>query len=739
MIMTQILTKPLIVPEYNNGSIKLYTPNLTGEPTVNAPYSVNLQALLDILFPGQERIARPNCCKLQGVDLFVALSSINSQAVLKLPNYLNNPTTAQTQAFVFTLDGLDYVDLAFDQTGNLYVAEGNFENNQIVRYSGTTVGYPGAAAASNNNYTTRTVIGNGGRISYFANLVFDSFGNLWVTDYFNHRIVAFDAVGLGNGTNSYHILANASGTLAVANTVAGLNATTTRLFSQPEGLDFDSFASTANLWVANNNDGRNGVVLPLTSLIKITKTLQNAVLATPNGGTVTPIAADANTKFFIYQVPNSGAGRPQFGGLQIDKATGRLYVNEQVEGKGRAYDVGAIAATPATSANSVLNIVSTNPGNGGIALLALGAFVADTPLDTGLEPDISTTQPWQSLAISIVQANGGPLATLPPSEEVLGGQPCYLYVEVKNFGATPTLGIERLNLSWAKASAGLSWPKPWDGSVFDLPSSPSSPASPLGGTIQTGVVIPVIPAFDKVVVGPVPWSNAPDPSKYTIQDGHFCLLARVVTPGLGAAGMSFPEGNDLVTNALKNARIAWRNIHIIKAVPFKIGERAGVQLANYGGATLTTRITFEVLNPEGQPIKVPAGSIQISASGPSLAALQQSSLEGVFQGEEPVALPNPDIGIDNLVLIPNQTILFNVDYQPVGSQDAYAVRVSQFAKEAAGERLIGGQTFVNGQVQGFPIKPPLPNSESPLTPSIPKGFWWFLLLILTLFILYLVL
>ena len=731
--MSAILTKALVVPEFTNGSIKLYTPNPgTGGAFVNNPYTINLQTILNNLFPGQGRIPKPNCCKLRGVDLFIALSSENSQAVLKLPSYLNNPATAQAQAFVFTLDGNDYVGFAFDKTGNLYVAEGNFLDNQIVRYSGTNIGYPGAGAASGNNYATKTVIGNAGTTSYFANLVFDASGNLWVTDYRNHRVVAFDAVGLGNGTNRYHILANTIGSIAVANTVAGLNTPTTRLFSQQEGLDFGSFASTANLWVANNNDGGGGVSMPLTSLVKVTKTLQDTVLATPNGGTVTPVVGDANTKLFIYQMPNGGAGRPQFGGLQVDKATGRLYVNEQIDGKGRAYDLGAIAATPATANNSLLNIVSTNPGNGGLALLELGAFVSDTASDLGLEPDTSTAQPWESLAISIVQANGGTLATLPPSENVLGGQPCYLYVEVKNFGDTPTLGIEKLDLRWAKASAGLDWPQTWVGSVFDKPPFQTSP---MGGTIQTGVDIQVIPAFGKVVVGPIPWNNAPDPSKYTAQDGHFCLLARIVTPGLGADGMSYPEGNNIITNALNNARIAWRNIHIIGTSKI-IGDRAGVQLANYTGTAITARIGFEVLNREGQPIQVPTGSVLISASGTSLAAFQQSSLEGLFKGEEPIPLPNVETGIDDLVLSPGQTVQFIVDYQSVNPQEDYAVRVSQFAKEATGERLIGGQTFVNGQVQGFPINPNPPEADPPSNFNIPKGFWWFLLLILVLLILY---
>ncbi len=322
---------------------------------------------------------------------------------------------------------------------------------------------------------------------------------------------------------------------------------------------------------------------------------------------------------------------------------------------------------------------------------------------------------------------------MPPSEDVLGGQTSYLYVEVNNFSAYPTLGIEQLDLRWAKASAGLSWPKPWDGTVFD---APPFQASSLGGIIQSGVTIPAIPPFGKVVVGPLPFTNTPDPSKFTAQDGHFCLLARIVTPGLGAEGMSYPEGSDLVANVIYNARIAWRNIHIIKAIPFEIGDRAGVQLANYTGTVVSARIGFEVLNRDGNLIEVPTGSIRILASGTSLAALQQSSLEGLFREEEPIPLPNIKAGIDNLSLAPGQVVNFIVNYQAVNPQEPYAVRVTQFVKESTGERLIGGQTFVHGQVQGFAIKLDPLEPELPSTLNIPKGLWWFLLLILVLLILY---
>jgi hypothetical protein len=303
----QILTKPLVVPEYTAALVKLYTDASEGAPglILTAPkYTVNVQSLLTSLFPG--RIAAANACALNGDDLFISNSSqgspaTSSQCIFKVPHYLTQPGTAVTQAFVFTLVGNDYVGMAFDTAGDLYAAEGNFLDNHVFKYTGTGKTYPGPALAAGSNYATRLDLGNAGATSYFANLAFDVAGNLWVSDYLNNRIVVFDWAGLG-GTNSYHVLENCDGSIPVANTDAALSGNASYLFAQPEGLDFDA---AGNLWVANNNDNAGGVQNPRTSIVQITRKLQAAVLATAPGGVLKPTAAQSNAGFFIYQIPNN--------------------------------------------------------------------------------------------------------------------------------------------------------------------------------------------------------------------------------------------------------------------------------------------------------------------------------------------------------------------------------------------------------------------------------------------------
>jgi hypothetical protein len=232
---------------------------------------------------------------------------------------------------------------------------------------------PTGAAAAADSYTAKTVIGNAGATSYFGDLAFDSGGNLWVADYENSRVVAFDAAKLGS-TDTWHSLTNGAGALAAANTTTGLTGTTANLFAEPEGVAFDGAGASANLWVGNNNDGGAGVLNTLTSLVKITPTLQSAILATSADTAVGASSIEANSNVFVYNVPNNlDHTRPQFGGVAIDTAANVLYANEEIGGDARAYALATIAGTPLDPSSTLLPVTTTNPGNGGLALV-------DTPI-----------------------------------------------------------------------------------------------------------------------------------------------------------------------------------------------------------------------------------------------------------------------------------------------------------------------------------------------------------------------
>src|SRR6516225_9969780 len=100
------LTRPLVVPEYETADVKLYVAHPVTDDTIPVPsYTVDVQHVLSTMFPG--RTAKANSCALLGDDLFISNSSSDSQCIFKIPDYLVGGGLAETEAFVFTLDGGD--------------------------------------------------------------------------------------------------------------------------------------------------------------------------------------------------------------------------------------------------------------------------------------------------------------------------------------------------------------------------------------------------------------------------------------------------------------------------------------------------------------------------------------------------------------------------------------------------------------------------------------------------------
>ncbi|SEQ40313.1 hypothetical protein SAMN04488038_10667 [Solimonas aquatica] len=700
--MSANLSKSLIVPEYKNGKVSAYIPDpMSGAAQAYPSYQIDVQAIIDSLFPGQGRIAAPNACALHGNDLFIACSSPNAQCVLKLADYLHLGREASAKAFVFTLDGNDYVGMAFDAANLLYVAEGNFGDNQIVQYSGTGGGYPGAATAGQDNYSTRIVLGNAGKTSYFANLVFDAAGNLWASDYQNHRVVVFTPTAAGW---QWRELSNLSGPIPVANSTAALSAPSGFLFAQPEGLDFDA---AGNLWVANNNDGSGGVKNGKTSLVRLSPALQAALLSQAPGSSHTPPLASANNSFFIYQLPNlnnNAGAQPQLGGLQIDRALGRLYVNEEAGLNGRAYDIATLAGIGTTTAGNDLSVTSTNPGNGGLVLVSSHAavlYIRDAPGDSGAEPDVSTTRPWETGEIWPRQIADGGLV----QQDLAPGQPAVLYARVINRGLTPSDGSEVLRSYWVRASTGLAVPGNWNG---------ASPGN--GGMINAQVPIPVIAAGGSALV-PTNWPNPPTPASAADSDTHYCLLAHITQPG-AAAFAGFP-GSDLMSDVLALRSVAWRNIHIIAPNTIqKMGRfptLGVVRVQNTSTREISTQLEFEILDGHRRAARHEGAQLLLEPHGRLLEQLAGAhhALEAPYPGI--YQLRDPKRGLPQLRLAPGETQSLTLSYVLEKAVKGFAIRVTQYALEGETRTIIGGQTFVFGEVAGFTSLPAVqPAAASPV-------------------------
>jgi hypothetical protein len=207
----------------------------------------------------------------------------------------------------------------------------------------------------------------------------------------------------------------------------------------------------------------------------------------------------------------------------------------------------------------------------------------DTADDIGNEPNNDSTVHYLSDDIWVRNQNDG-TADLEHQNPIYrpAGPDNYVYVRVRNRGCTdPASGT--VKLYWAKASSGLAWPQPWDGTV----GVPALMGNPIG-TQATGSVPPggfVILAF--------PWAppNPADYASFGADSSHFCLLSRIETDPVSPFGMTFPEGGDLGTNVKNNNNIVWKNISIVtESTPG--GRLSGVTVGDLTGKRQVARVIF---------------------------------------------------------------------------------------------------------------------------------------------------
>ena len=148
-----------------------------------------------------------------------------------------------------------------------------------------------------------------------------------------------------------------------------------------------------------------------------------------------------------------------------------------------------------------------------------------TAPDTGNEPDANMVglSMWRSKAIwnrTTVGSTGG-------HQNPEYGQPNEINVNVKNRGAATAFNTT-VEVYWAHAATGLSWPADWN----------------LLGTDTIGSLA--------VGAATVKWTP---PST-----GHYCLIARLVNP---QDPMTNPETSNINYNTRYNNNIAWRNMNVV--------------------------------------------------------------------------------------------------------------------------------------------------------------------------------
>lgn len=309
--------------------------------------------------------------------------------------------------------------------------------------------------------------------------------------------------------------------------------------------------------------------------------------------------------------------------------------------------------------------------------------IRDVMGDTGAEPDTLTAIGWESPDVWPRQTADG----LPTPEEIMGGQPAVVYVRVHNHGTAATDDNLTVRLYWAKASAGLSWPAPWNGSIAGH-----------GGMIGAPKPVGVIPPSGSAQLEFV-WNAAPDPMQFA-GDGHFCLLAVVTVAA--AADFSEFEGPNLNENVLAMNTVAWRNIHILPSAMDRFGR---IVVSNPTDRPMTARLAFEVLDSDGRVIAPARHAVTVTAEGAHLETLRahqqatpselDSSDRTVFRVRDPVK------GIGPIALQPHAELQLTLHRQVRDEGRGMAIRAIQFEERDGGRVAIGGQTFVAGSVRGL--------------------------------------
>lgn len=314
----------------------------------------------------------------------------------------------------------------------------------------------------------------------------------------------------------------------------------------------------------------------------------------------------------------------------------------------------------------------------------------DNADDDGTEPDPSTLPMYISDDIWVRRQNDGVLNQEHQNPEYRppGSMSNYVYVRVRNRACSGSGSASgTVKLYWAKASASLSWPAPWDGSV----------ATPvlMGGFIGSQSVT-VAGGDEELLVFPWWPPNPADYASFGADRAHFCLLSRIETATTSPYGMTTPEGSNLWANVKNSNNIVWKNITVVDELPGG-GRMAVVVIANFTDQIMQASLVFIAPRQECIPI-FQWGEVVVDL-GESLYSLWK---EGGRKGagikeleDRKILIKKSGASIDNLELEPQALYPVRLRFIPGEKQQpgvhVYALDVLH--KDTCKE-TIGGQRFI---------------------------------------------
>jgi hypothetical protein len=115
-------------------------------------------------------------------------------------------------------------------------------------------------------------------------------------------------------------------------------------------------------------------------------------------------------------------------------------------------------------------------------------------------------------------------------------------------------------------------------------------------------------------------------------------------------------------------------------------------------------VELEILDERGRPIDPAGARLLITPTGAALEALREQRTDSPLledMGHGRFRVLDIAAGLPHFDLRPGEVVVFGLSYEHNREARGHAVRVIQSAYEGATRRIIGGQTFVAGEVAGF--------------------------------------